>query len=126
MTDRTSWSRKKRATFFQRHRGICCYCHGQIKATEAWDAAHIIDREMLFRRDRFTGEKVLMYPDIDPDGEDIQLPAHKKCHANYTFTAGVQQRTKADRLYDKHNGFRPPSTFPKRNDPWGKEYRSRS
>jgi hypothetical protein len=126
MSQRKSMSRKQRADFFTTHGGICCYCKGRIQVTEAWDAAHIIDRALLFTKDRFTGKEVLMYPHIDPDGEDIQAPAHKKCHAGHTFGGGNQAIAKANRLYDKHNGFRKPSSFPKNPDPWGKQWKSRT
>jgi hypothetical protein len=119
-------SRTRRRDFFAAHDGICCYCHGKINVGEAWDAAHIVDRALLFHRDRFTGKDVLIYPGIDPDGEGIQAPAHKKCHAGHTFGGGNQAIAKANRLYDRHNGFRKPSTFPKRHDPWGKEFKQRN
>ena len=120
---RKPMSRKRRAEFFQEHQGICVYCEGKIQLGEAWEAAHIgKDRAMRLQRDRFTGEETPVDPDIDPDDPKWMRPAHKKCHAGHTYSEdGNKAIAKADRLFDKHNGFRKPSTFPQRPDPWGKQ-----
>lgn len=122
---RKPMSRKRRAEFFHEHEGVCCYCGGRIQVTEKWEAAHIgQDRAMRLQRDRFTGEERPVDPDVDPDDPKWMRPAHVKCHAGHTFSEdGNAAIVKANRLYDKHNGFRKPSTFPRRVDPWGKERR---
>lgn len=121
--NRKSMSRTQRRNFFTEHGGVCCYCDGKIGVSEAWEAAHIgKDRALRLQRDRFTGKETPVDPDIDPDDPKFMRPAHVKCHAGHTFSDdGNRAIAKANRLYDKHNGFRKPSSFPKRVDPWGKQ-----
>lgn len=83
---RPSMTRKRRTLIFERHKGCCHLCGGQITVGEAWDAEHLIAWEIS--RD---------------DSDDNLRPAHVKCH-KIKSSRDRQDIAKVHRIEAKHKG----------------------
>ena len=97
-----------RARVFEKHGGICWISKRLIRPGEAWDLDHMLALCNGGRHAEFNLAPALKEPHRQKTAEDVAL------------------RAKTDRIRAKHLGLsfsaRP---FPKRADPWGKNWRSR-
>lgn len=94
MTPLPSNLKAMRARVFKHYGGVCHICRGKILAGEAWDAEHVIPRQL-------GGDHSL---------ENVR-PAHRKCHRGpgSKTSDDVAKIAKAKRLNDKHRGIARPA-----------------
>lgn len=105
-TDDSAIPPRVRLRVLERHKGICHISGRKIMPGDAWDMDHVVA--------------------LCNGGENREsnlAPALRDKHRAKT-AKDVAKRAKADAIHSKHIGIKKKSSFPKRIDPWGKQWRS--
>lgn len=97
-----------RLRVFEKYKGVCYLSGRKIGPADKWDL-----------------EDIVALINGGENRESNKAPALKDAHKIKT-AKDVAEKSKVARIRSKHLGIKSPSTFPKRADPWGKAWASRS
>jgi hypothetical protein len=95
MTERKHLSTTARLRIFEAAKGVCHLCGLKITAGQEWDVSHAIPLAIG-----------------GPDDETNRLPAHRRCHRQYTAEVDAPRIAKTKRQHAAYIGAKAPSRNP--------------